>query len=126
MKNRFPNIKRGRMSPEERAKIVALAERGLNGGQIALRLNRHPSTVGLAMVFLGVREPATREFAYERGGRLVRSFTAEEDQTLTALRIEGLSTPRIAQALTDRFGHPRTAATINIRLRMLAAREGAN
>lgn len=125
MKNRFPHIKRGRLSPEERAAIVTLAERGLNGGQIALRLNRHPSTVGLAMLYLGVREPATREFSYERAGRLVRSFTPDEDSVLTALRIEGLSTPRIAQALSDQFGHPRTAATVNIRLRMLAARPAA-
>lgn len=125
MKNRFPNIHRGRLSAVERVRIVDLAERGLTAGQIALRMNRHPGTISYTMVRLGLRAPVARTFAYLRHGVEVRSFTREEDALVTALRVQDFSTPRIAEIVTRRFGHPRKAHTIGTRLAMLANREGA-
>ena len=120
-----PDIKRGRMTFAEESKLLTYAERGLKAGQIALRLNRHPATVNYAMIRLGVREPVMRAFEYMRAGHLVKSFSSAEDAYVLELRMQGLSTPRIAQLVTERFGHPRTAATINTRLTMLSNVEAA-
>jgi hypothetical protein len=51
---------------------------------------------------------------------LVRPFTPAEDRLMTALRIEGLGTTAIAKFLLANFGHPRSAATVNMRLKRLA------
>lgn len=120
-------IKRGRLSADEEGEIIELAERKLGAGQIALRLNRHPATVNFAMHRLGLRvidaSQAGRE--YVRGGVVVRRFTAEDDAFITALRIQRFTTPQIAALLAKRTGHPRTAATISMRLTMLSNVEEA-
>jgi IS30 family transposase len=118
-------IRRGRLTDAEEERIVELADRGLGAGPIALKLNRHPVTVGYAMHRLGVRKLARRTFAYTRNGRPVKSFSDDEDRLITALRIEGHSTVRIAEIVTERFGHRRSAHTINVRLVLLSnAEEG--
>jgi hypothetical protein len=63
----------------------------------------------------------TRE--YRRRGVLVRMCSPAEDALMTEMRIAGDGTTKIARALTDRFGHPRSAATINMRLKALAERD---
>jgi hypothetical protein len=74
---------------------------------------------------LGVRQLTRRTFAYTRNGVSVRSFSAEEDALLTSLRVAGLKSPAIARALTDRFGHPRSAHTVLVRLVLLSNLEEA-
>lgn len=119
--SRYTGELRGRLSPDERERVVELAERGLNATQIAMRMRRHPGTINFAMHALGVTTLTPRpKRAYMRGGVEVRSFSAEEDAWITALRIQGYSTPEIARIGARRFGHPRSAATIGMRLKMLA------
>ena len=117
------SIRRGKLSSDEECEIITLAERRLTPGQIARRINRHPGTVNFAMHRLGARTLAEREFEYERNGVTVHSFSREEDAWITALRIQGYSITKIAELGTKRFGHPRTPATISMRLTMLANRE---
>lgn len=118
------DFKRGRLTMEERARVETLADAGLNAGQIARRMNRHPGTINFAMHSLGLREPTERTFNYVRNGVRVVSFSKEEDAYIQALRVQGLTVERIAELATKRFAHPRNAATVNIRLKMLANREG--
>lgn len=118
-----PDIKRGRLSRQEKDTIEKLFDDGVTTGQIAQRLNRHPSTVGFAVTLLGLRPPAQRVFAYKRNGRDVRSFGPDEDAFILALRTQGFTWTKIAEITGRRTGHARSAATIGTRLRMLANRE---
>lgn len=115
------DIKRGRMEPGELEQIAALAERGLGAGQIAIRLNRHPGTVNYAMHRLGYRKLVRRATAYLRKGVLVKPFSEAEDRLITDLREQGASVCKIADVVTDRFGHRRSPHTVNVRLVMLAS-----
>lgn len=119
-----PGIKRGRLSADEEKQIELLAERGSSSGQIALRLNRHPATINFAMHRMGLREPVTRSFAYSRGGRAVKNFSADEDAFIEALRCQRFTYQKIARIAAIRFGHRRSAATIGVRLKMLGNKEG--
>ena len=114
---------RGRLSGAERERIAELAERGLTPGQIALRLNRLPATVNFHMVTNGLRAPVDRARAYVRGASAVRSFSADEDAFITALRCQSYKYHEILAVCAKRFGHSRTPAAIGIRLRMLASRD---
>lgn len=118
-------IKRGLLTPEENEQIAALADRGFGAGRIAQKLNRHPATVSYAMHRLGVRRLTRRDFSYVRNGVVVKSFSAEEDAFITALRVQGCKTPKIAQLVTKLFGHPRSPHTINMRLVVLSNAEAA-
>ena len=114
----------GRLSSAERDTIASLADRGLSAGQIALRMNRHPGTINFAMHALGLKQgPAPADFDYVRAGRRVKSFSREEGAFIQALRVQGYTTTFIAEMVGKRFGHIRSAATINIRLKMLANAE---
>jgi hypothetical protein len=124
MARSLANITRGRLSADEKATIEELAERGLVAGQIAFRLNRHPSTVHFAMTTMGLTAPVERQFRFQRNGCEVVSFSKEEDAFIVALRTQDHTWAKIAELVGKRFGHKRTAATIGIRLKMLAAREG--
>lgn len=63
---------------------------------------------------------------YMRGDTLVRAFTEAEDALITELRIAGMGTTEIAK-FSAAAGHPaRTQATINMRLKSLAAIEEAS
>ncbi len=118
-------IVRGLLTPAENEAIIAMADAGHSPGRIAQKLNRHPSTVGYAMHRLGLRKLQLRAFSYVRNGVAVRSFSREEDAFLTALRIQGYSTPKIAAMCSKRFGHVRSAHTIQVRLVLLSNLEDA-
>ena len=118
-------MKSGRLSPAERAEIEQLADRGLRAGQIAIRMDRHSNTIGFLMSVTGLRICSDRTFAYQRRGRPVRSFSPDEDALIEALRCQAYTYQQIASVCGARFGHARTAATIGIRLKMLAARREA-
>lgn len=123
---RNPIHVQGRLTEAEKATIVERAQAGWSAGRIALRLNRHPGTVNFAMHALGLRVVVQRDRDYVRAdGVRCRSFSGEEDAFIQALRIQGFTTPRIAALCEKRFGHPRSAATIGIRLKMIANREEA-
>ncbi len=126
MSQRVPHdIVRGRLSEAEKAQIVELAERNFTCGRIAQKLNRHPSTINFAMHWMGLKKLTSRRPTYVRGGVEVRGFSEGEDDYIQACRIEGLTTPEIATLVAAHFGHKRSAATINVRLRMLASTEEA-
>ncbi len=69
-----------------------------------------------------------RPYHRTRLGRpqIVRPFGLEEDEAMTAARIAGLGTTAIARQLQERFGRPRSQATVNMRLKALAARDEAS
>ncbi|HYC63392.1 MAG TPA: hypothetical protein VEC14_01570 [Reyranellaceae bacterium] len=118
-------FKRGPLTDGELAEIERLAER-LRAGQIARKLNRHPSTIGYHMSIRGLRpmRSLNRQTCI-RNGRAVKPFDVDEDTFIECLRIQGFTYSKIADLATKRFGHPRNPHTIGIRLKMLAAREEA-
>jgi hypothetical protein len=59
--------------------------------------------------------------AYLRHGREVIPFGEREDAILTAMRIEGAGTTEIAKALAVKCNTRRSPATVNMRLKTLAA-----
>lgn len=118
-------MKTGRLTTQERAEVERLAARNFSTGRIAQRLDRHAGTINFVMHTLGLKGPVEREFDYMRNGKRVKSFSKDEDAFLKALRVEGFTTIKIAELTTKRFGHPRTPACVNIRLRMLANLEDA-
>lgn len=121
---RTAELKRGKFSPEENALVTELAERGLTAGQIAYRMNRHPSTINFAMHRIGLKPPqSTVRKPYSRRGRPVRSFTPEEDAFIEAMRCQGFSSCAIARLCNEKFGYARAAHTIRVRLQMLANKE---
>jgi hypothetical protein len=60
---------------------------------------------------------------YRRGSQLVRPFRPEEDALITELRVLGMGTTEIAKFLFAAQGSRRSPATINMRLKSLAARD---
>lgn len=60
---------------------------------------------------------------YWRGDTYVRLFTDTEDDLITDLRIEGMGTTAIAAAVLADLHIKRSPATINMRLKSLAARD---
>lgn len=112
--------KTGRLSDEELAEIERLAEQNFTAGRISQLIRRHPGTVNYAMHRLCLRVLTKRTFCYERGGKIVKSFSDVEDAFLEQLRVDGKTTAEIAKRLTERFGHPRSPHTVNIRLQLLA------
>ena len=117
---------RGSLASEEVEKIAALGERGLNAGQIAMRLGgRSASTVYWRLLRLGLACPKRRAArrSYLRNGVLVTPFSDEEDSFIRELRIAGVKTPKIAERCMKKFGHRRTAHSIEVRLVMLANAE---
>lgn len=121
MAQRFRHdIQRGRLSEAEDREVIRLHNRGFVPGRIAQVMNRHPSTINWAMTRLGLKPPAPRTFDYMRNGRPVRSWAPEEDRFIQDLRAQGLSTPKIARQATERFGHPRGAGSVRVRLIQLA------
>jgi IS30 family transposase len=120
------SIKRGRLTEIEETAIAAFAEKGWSAGKIALRLNRHPGTINFALHRLGLKTPVERIFNYTRAsGSEVRSFSPDEDAFIEALRCQDFKLQQIADLAAKRTGHRRTAATIGIRLKMLANRAEA-
>ncbi len=120
MTSRVPaDVKRGPLSASELEAIAEMGERRVKAGTIARKLNRHPVTVSYAMHRLGVRTLARRTFCYVRGGRVVKSFSPEEDALLLKLRVAGETPMAIAAKLGETFGHPRSDHTVRVRLVLL-------
>lgn len=63
---------------------------------------------------------------YHRGSQLVRAFRPEEDALITELRLFGMRTTEIAKFLLAAQGSRRSPATINMRLKSLAAHDEAD
>lgn len=115
-------IKRGRLSEGERDQIADLVDRGMGVKNIALRLNRHPSTINNELVRIGEGAPKHyRTTSYKRGGSIVRPFSPDEDAWIVALRVQGYTWAKIGELCGKRYGHTRRPATIGTRLRQLAA-----
>lgn len=70
------------------------------------------------------REPYVRTRLGQR--QVVRPFTDAEDALITELRVAGWGTTWIATTLHVRLGRKRSPATINMRLKSLAAKEEAD
>jgi hypothetical protein len=124
-----PAIVKGRLSPDELATVEQLSQRGWKAGRIAQKLNRHPGTINFAMHSMGLKAPKPiKPFSCVRkNGVVVHSFDAAEDAMLESTRLTGAVCREIAEASLAQFGRKRSAATINIRLKMLANKaEGAS
>jgi hypothetical protein len=123
MSTRHPNVLRGRLSDSKISAIADMGERGLSAGAIALRLNRHPGTVTVAMHRLGLRKPVRRYKAYVRASGPVYPFSPEEDCFILDRRVAGAPLRQIAAETEARFFHRRSADSIRVRLVMLASAE---
>lgn len=124
----IPTIKRGRMTDDELRQLDDLADEGLSPGQVAQKLNRHPATINWQFVIRGHKEFTPRAAPlkpYTRAGVTVTPFCREEDAFITALRVQGMPTPKIADEAAARFGRKRSPHTILMRLKMLACEVAA-
>ncbi len=117
------SLNRGPLAPAETDLLSTLVDRGMTCGAIALRMNRHRSTIIHAIARLGLRAPRRRAFDYVRDGRRVVSFGAEEDTFIRVLRMQGYRLCVISRVVEKRYGHKRSANAISIRLAQLAAAE---
>ena len=120
------------MTEAEKAEIDRLAEtlRNPSPGRIALRLNRHSSTVTWYMLTRGLLQRAPRRASgpYERRGKMVYPYSPEQDARLTEL----LSAPAdyrsaharyiaVAAQMTEEFGILRDHHSVKVRAVQLAA-----
>lgn len=118
---------RGRMSEAEKAELLRLTEAGMKPGLVAKKLNRHHATINFALACMGLRAgpKRLRKDSYVRNGRLIVPFTQEEDEMIEQRRCEDWTYQQIADACWCLFGVRRSAATVGIRLKMLACEEAA-
>jgi hypothetical protein len=129
------NIRRGRLSEDEKATIAALAERHPNPYRIAGILNRHPATINWHMLTNGLlcRKPQYLARSYVRGGRTVHPWEPRHDVRLLAVLLECERTAASALAayrstaaqLTEEFGIFRDHHSVRVRATILAAAEDA-
>lgn len=118
----------GGLSDADRERIRELADKGWKSSRIARSIEKNSGTVYWFMLRHGlverdslrVQKPAK---AYKRGGRWVHPYCREEDACIEALRVQGFSLKQIADHATKRFGKPRTAHGIMVRLTILSAGE---
>lgn len=117
-------IRPGGLSKFDHEMIFSLAARGWKSGRIALSIEKHPSTVQWFMYRHGLKAPNYRDTKpFLRNGRMVVPFTPDEDAFITALRVQGFGSRKIAELTTKRFGNQRSHHTVASRLVMLAARD---
>lgn len=118
-------IKRGRMSPAEKAEIERVIGRMKNPtpGRVAFAVNRHPATVNWFMLTKGylVRKPGRAPAPYVRGGKTIYPYSEEHDAFILELRLQGVKKPEIARQLTEKFGIDRSQHSVDVRLVQLAA-----
>lgn len=121
----LPNIKRGRMTAEDKAEIERLAGTMKNPtpGKIAGKINRHPATVNWHMLTRGLIERKAGRAArvYTRNGQTVHPYTEEHDARIEHLRVQGRRFREIAETITSEFGIARTAHSVQVRLVQLTA-----
>ena len=120
-------VQPGGLSQADHDRIFALAEKGLGAQKISRKIGKHPSTVHWFMMSNGLRPLQQTETAlvYQRNGRTVRRFTRQEDDFISALRVEDLTPDAIAVRVEQQFGYPRSAHSIRCRLMVLGAHEDA-
>lgn len=120
-----PDIRRGRMTDEDKAKIVELSEsmKKPTPGKIARAINRHPATVNWFMLTRGLleRKPRHAPRQYTRNGQTIYPYNEEQDLRIEALRVEGKPFREIAEIVTAEFGFKRTAHSVQVRLVQLTA-----
>lgn len=121
----LPNIKRGRMTLEDKATIERLVDemKSPTPGKIAAKLNRHPSTVNWYMLTRGLieRTPGRAARSYTRNGITVHPYLEEHDEFISARRAEGKKYREIAELVTAKFGIARNQHSVQVRLVQLAA-----
>jgi IS30 family transposase len=120
------DIRRGKLTDDERAEIERLAEsmKRLSANAIARRLNRHPATVTWYLLRKGYLERKIQyrvDRVYYRGGTRVVRYSREEESVLVDMRSQGETYQRIAEALTTQFGERRTAHSVQVRDVFLSA-----
>lgn len=121
--------KRPNLTRDQVAKIVELrSERGLGLAEIAEKMDCSIGSVSWALLREGAERkgdhpPAKsspeQPVSYQRNGRVVRLFTADDDALLLELEALGLNPAQIGK----RFDPVRLPNTITGRLRTLARRE---
>jgi hypothetical protein len=115
----------GGLSADDHNRIRSLAERGWKSPRIAREIQKHPGTVYWFMLRDGLveRRADARILAepYRRGDRMVYPYTGEEDAYIQALRVQNIGFSKIADLATKRFGKPRSAHSVEVRLTILAA-----
>jgi IS30 family transposase len=118
-------IKRGRMSIDEKKKIEAVIAgmKQPTAGKVARRLNRHPATINWYMLTRGhiERKPGHAPKPYMRAGKMIYPYSAEQDARLEQLRAEGKVFSEIAAILTKEFEIERTCHSVQVRLVQLTA-----
>ena len=123
-----PDMKRGRMTAEEKAEIerLALTLRKPSASAIARRLNRHISTVTWYLLTRNLIErPAGRSPPRpytRRDGVTLYPWSPAEDARLIELRTAGHSYPQIGRMLAEEFGTHRDAHKAHVRNVILTAR----
>lgn len=115
------------MTDSDRRRAVEMADAGLGSTAIARELGRNVSTVSYYLSTQGLTRTIQVDVAHAsvRGDRVLRRFTREEDAFMQERRVAGDACGVIARLCTERFGHPRTARTVAVRLTCLASLEGA-
>jgi hypothetical protein len=116
-------IEPGGLGEDHHAKIFALHEKGWSCGRIAQHLRKHPGTVNWFLYSHGLKAPRKMAVSrtYTRGGRTVRTFSAEDDAFMEALRVQDYEIAEIARLISARTGHDYGAHSVHNRLIMLAA-----
>ncbi len=117
-------LHRGPLTGEELAEVERLGARHLKPGQIARKLNRHPSTIKWRMLraWLLTQVPRTIAGPYvTRGGIERHPWTPDQDRRLEELRTTVTKVRQIGEILTAEFGVPRNGHSCFVRLTMLAA-----
>lgn len=111
-------MKRPRLTQAQIDEICELAELGLRAPAIGKRIGRHASTVAWHLYRLGYRSAQQRDepVVYRRGSVIVRQYSREEDELLLARRREGATLKAIAEELTEKYGHRRSAHSVHVRL----------
>ena len=118
-------IIRGRMTDEEKNKIDKLASKMKkpHPNPIAIKINRHPSTVTWYMLTKGllVRKPGYARAPYKRNGVMIYPYSPQQDHVIVELRARGKSKQEIADVITEMFGIERDYHSVDVRLVQLAA-----
>lgn len=122
---RLPNVRRGRMTDQDKLDIERLAGsmQKPTPGKIARSINRHPATVNWFMLTRGLieRVPRRAPGQYQRGGKTIYPYTEEHDARIEELRTAGKVFREIGEIITGEFGIVRSAHSVQVRLVQLTA-----
>jgi IS30 family transposase len=120
----LPDIKRGRMTADDKAAIERLAETmdKPTAGKIARKINRHPATVNWFMLTRGLIERKARRapHEYQRAGKTIYPYAVEHDEFIEARRSEGKPFREIGELVTAKFGIERSGHSVQVRIIQLS------